>query len=1072
MKFCKIDIKTASAIVCIGLIFRLSLYSFSTFGQTAQEVFGKNRIQYKTISWNFLSTNSIDLYYYKGGEKLAKTASELAEIEFKRVSDLFGFTPYNKIKIFLYLSTNDRLMSNVGLGQNSTLTGGKTNFTKSITEVAYEGSIQNIKKQISAGIAQILIRDMLFGGSLKDAVQNSYLLTLPDWFIGGAIRYASEGDGPEMEDLIREITSRKKIRQPANYLGKESYLIGQSIWFYISEKYGKSSVGNILNLTRIIRNEENAIVGTLGMPYETFLRDWKNFYLTRPTQNKFFLTAPFSGNRIGHNYLNKNYKQIQISADGEYLVYSQDWKGKFQVVTHNIKTNKSHVVFRGGSKAIHQNSEGEFPIICLLPENKILLAYPEKGIWKGMIMSMKGFNRKRLKTFESFHEIYSLQLSQDGKSLAISGSLDNYSDIFLVNMENGRMRRLTNDWYDDLDPFFNSNGDTVLFSSTRLPTDTLEIEKPLPDSKRKLWIYAQSVASTQSKPHLFLQSEGNLYKGRLLKENKIICLADESGTSNIAIFEMKPGFSKSRYLTSSKFNIKDFAFNEDQKVLSFSVRIRMKPSLFLDLSFEPSLFNSKIEPEAFPVGDSSTLQYKQPFAFLMDSNRIDIRNYIFEDDKNYSSGKSTIPGNSRTKKERIKLKKEPKPQIIEIKAPLPYSPIVTANHLTTGLVVNPIPSWGLGALVDFSMHDLFENHHINGGMTYFFSDVEMRNNWSFLEYQYLKKRIDFKLRAERKAIQNSSDIQFVRQRDILQSICATASYPISNAFRFEISPYFQTTKRITFDRNNPQLGGSDFNVFYYGLAGELVFDNTSPTGLNMITGTRIKVRSQYQVANQYSEKQFGEFFFDMRTYQPIHKEITLAIRSTFGSFFGNAPKTYSLGGMDNWLFRSYNVSNEKDDPLRGLNQNSQANFSDEAQSDWLFNRFSTNLRGFQYNAAYGSSYMLFNAEIRIPIVQYFYKGPINSNFWRNLQLTGFTDIGTAWTGVGPFNKNNSLNTKQINDGYFSIKVKTYENPFLTGFGAGARTMFLGYYSKFDVAWGKQNGIIGGPRYYFTLGYDF
>ena len=138
----------------------------------------------------------------------------------------------------------------------------------------------------------------------------------------------------------------------------------------------------------------------------------------------------------------------------------------------------------------------------------------------------------------------------------------------------------------------------------------------------------------------------------------------------------------------------------------------------------------------------------------------------------------------------------------------------------------------------------------------------------------------------------------------------------------------------------------------------------------------------------------------------------------------------------------------------------------------MFNRFATNLRGFKYNSIYGSSFLLFNGELRVPIVRYIYKGPINSNFWRNLQLTTFTDIGSAWTGVGPFNSDNSLNTKVVNEGNFSIKVKSYENPFLIGYGFGARTLVLGYYLKFDVAWGRQNGFTNDPRYYFTFGYDF
>jgi hypothetical protein len=412
--------------------------------------------------------------------------------------------------------------------------------------------------------------------------------------------------------------------------------------------------------------------------------------------------------------------------------------------------------------------------------------------------------------------------------------------------------------------------------------------------------------------------------------------------------------------------------------------------------------------------------------------------------------------------------------IIDIQGPFAYSPRVTANYLTTGLVVSPIPSWGLGALVDFSMHDLFENHRFTGGMTNFFTDMEMRNNVSNLEYQYLKKRVDFKFRADRISIQNTSFTQALRQRDVLYGVSAGASYPISNALRVEVSPYFQTTRRVLFDPNPnvPLLGGKELNINYFGISGEIVFDNTTKLGMNMISGTRFKIKSRYQVANQYADKAFGEVYMDFRTYQPIHKDIIIAFRASYGNFFGAAPKKYMLGGMDNWLFRAYEVSNQKDDPLRGLNQNNQIISSDDAQTDWLFNPYVTNLRGFKYNDIYGSSFLLFNGELRVPIVKYFYRGPINSNFWRNLQLTAFTDIGTSWTGLGPFNPNNSLNTKTITEGNFTINVKSYENPFLTGYGFGARTLVLGYYLKFDMAWGRRNGFTNDPRYYFTFGYDF
>jgi hypothetical protein len=1011
--------------------------------QWANDEFGKNRIQFRKFDWQLLSSQSVDLYFYSGGETLAETAIKISEQEFRRISELFGFTPYHKVKIFLCLSTNDRLMSNLGIGENNYPAGGKTTFTKSVAEVAYEGSLSNLKKQISAGIAQIIIRDMLFGGSLKEALQNSYLLNLPDWFIGGAIRYASEGSGPEMEDFMKELAGRRKIRQPANFVGPESFLIGQSIWNFIGRRYGRSSMGNILNLTRILRNEEKAIVGSLGMPFSVFLREWRMFYLQMPSEG---LSPPPEKQMKGRNFLKKNYRNLCFSPNGDYLFFSCDWKGKFQVKRMEMKSGNTQIIFRGGSKFIQQNSEGEFPALCPLSDGRILVAYPERGFWKAVEMNIDGKNRKNLEWFEQFHEVNCLKLSPDEKLLLAAGSLGAYSDIFVFQLKSGKMKRLTQDWYDDLDPFFSPNSDSVYFSSNRPQQDSM-VEKPLPDYRRKLALHRISVSDPEKGSQIFFQSNGNLTKGQWVENGKIACLDDASGTRNIRILDKLPKANEKIFLSNCIFNIQDFACSPDQGVIAYSTRLRKRPSLFI------SSYAEKMKGVGLLTENLSISAIGSKLNKLPDSLSVDIRNYIFESEK---GGEPDLQQREGKRKERTRLKKDAKNPDVEIQGPLPYARQMTANHLTTGLLIHPIPTWGFGTVLDFSMHDLFENHHINGGLTMFLSDFEFRNNASYLEYQYLRNRIDWKVRADRKAIQNTGLNQLFRQRDILQQFGITASYPFSNAIRLELNPFVQEARRGIFDiRNNPGLGGPDRLTYYWGSMMDLVFDNSIRSNLNQITGTRFHLRASYQVSSSGKELNFGEISGDLRTYIPIHREITLAVRGSAGGFIGNAPKKYLLGGIDNWMFRDYHVSRQKDDPLLGYRDDILSLKSDETQSDWLFNRFCTNLRGYRINAAYGTRFMLMNAELRIPIIRYVYPGPINSNFWRNLQLQAFYDVGAAWSGTGPWNRNNSLNTRTVNEGNFTIRVKSYENPYLASYGFGIRTIVLGYLGRLDVVWPNQ-----------------
>ena len=118
--------------------------------------------------------------------------------------------------------------------------------------------------------------------------------------------------------------------------------------------------------------------------------------------------------------------------------------------------------------------------------------------------------------------------------------------------------------------------------------------------------------------------------------------------------------------------------------------------------------------------------------------------------------------------------------------------------------------------------------------------------------------------------------------------------------------------------------------------------------------------------------------------------------------------------------------------------------------------------------------MLFNSELRIPIIQYLSRKPIYSGFFRNLQLTAFGDAGSTYSGSNPFNENNSYNTQiqPSNGNAFSAVVTNFRNPLLIGYGFGMRTTILGFYGKADMAWGQEDYKQSGPKFYFTLGYDF
>jgi hypothetical protein len=384
-----------------------------------------------------------------------------------------------------------------------------------------------------------------------------------------------------------------------------------------------------------------------------------------------------------------------------------------------------------------------------------------------------------------------------------------------------------------------------------------------------------------------------------------------------------------------------------------------------------------------------------------------------------------------------------------IAGPYRYDTRFMVDNVSSALYVDPL--LGLGLQFKAVLTDVLENQRLDASL---FGLFDLRTSNIRLAYTNLTHRYDWSLAYQKQSYFFDAGVGGVRFGR--HEFAPTISYPLTHNLSLRGGPRFMNiTRTILGDISTD----NDQSFNYAGANAELVFDNTLITGVNMMQGTRMKASVLNLKNLNDGGLSYGKFVIDLRHYQKISRSLIWANRASYGQFFGPRAQVFRLGGMDNWLNAGYADS-------RFLNNYSGV--------DQVFGQeFVTNLRGFDYGARNGPRYLLFNSELRFPIVQYFARRPIYSGFFRNLQLSAFTDAGTAYSGNNPFSTDNSANTRQREySPYFSATVINFQNPFLIGYGAGVRTSLLGFYGKFDVAWGQQNYVTSSAHYYFTLGYDF
>ncbi|GAB3871277.1 hypothetical protein GCM10028824_20880 [Hymenobacter segetis] len=1059
--------------------------------QTAQEPFGRVRVQYKDFRWQQLSTQNFNVMYYDGGQASARHAAEYAEKELQRITALIGYYPYSKSTLLFYNSVGDLRQSNIGLtATQQQINGGETPLARmSKVQIAFTGEETEFKRQLSTQITEVLLNDMMYGGSLKEVLQSSYLLQLPDWFIGGASAYAAEGWSVDMDGYMRDMTKQYPTgNRTAPFFLRNSKLAGQSIWNYVAERYGYTTIQNILNLTRITRDVEVGISSSLNVPFKVFLKDWLTYYRELNGQPVATLVEPDKKFRqSGRNRHADVFSQPIVSPNGQQVAYAQNEGGRYRVMVVDRDGRHRRTLSRGGYHTPDQQVETRLPVLAWHGNSQVAVAEMSRGEMalhlrdadgRGLVRRVREAIRfsRPASLFAAYDQILSMSYSPDGKALVFSAVRNGQNDIYLLRAGSRKVEQLTDDLFDDVQPVFLPGGQGLVFSSNRY-LDSLGRARPatFQNVVNNYDLFQYHLDGRPVPVETLVSTISNETRPRAISDDEILYLGEESGVRALYRYSLKT--KQHALLTNWLPNTQDFDYSPLTSALVFVAPAQSRDILYVYPEYplpttlpltktarQQTLEERSAAPRpatpkpAAPAATQAATTVTQPAdtADTRPANRrkaneaVNTSDYQFEEDEPAQAASAKrrrlTPTAASTAAAATAKAQSEAPALT---GPFRYDTRFMADNVSTSLYMDPL--LGLGLQFKAALTDVLENQRIDASL---FGLFDLRTSNIRASYTNLTKRYDWSIAYQKQAY--FFDLDDGRYRYGRHEIAPTIAYPLTHNLSVRGGPRFVSISRTRLGDVSTQ---SDQSYNYLGYNGELVFDNSINTGVNMVSGTRLKA-SVLNLTNLNSQSlSFGKFVVDLRHYQKISRSIVWANRASYGQFFGPRPQVFRIGGMDDWLNGGYTGS-------RFL--------TDYQAPDQVFNQeFVTNLRGFDYSARSGPRYVLFNSELRIPIVQYFAHRPIYSGFFRNLQLVGFTDAGTAYSGTNPFGTDNSANTKikQFNQ-YFGATVTNFSNPLLVGYGVGARTTLLGFYGKVDVAWGQEDYVTHGPKFYFTLGYDF
>ncbi len=1054
--------------IIISLAFILLMPFSDAFGQ-----FGKNKVQYKSFTWYYIQSDHFDIYYSQEGPMLAEFTARAAEDALKSIQESFRYRINNRITIIIYNSQNDFQETNVTDVYLSEGIEGFTELFKNRVVIQFQGSYKQFRHLIHHELVHAVVNDMFYGGSLQNIISKNIATYIPLWFNEGMAEYQALGWDTNTDMFIRDAAISGYLPDVQNLGGYFAYRGGQSVFYYIANKYGKEKIGELINKLKSTGNVEDAFKASIGLTLKEFNERWKKeirktFWpdiAIREDPDEF--AKRLTDHREDGGFYNTS---PAISPQGDKIAFISNRDYYFDVFLMSAIDGK--II----KKLVEGNRSPDFEELNILtpglswsPDGSKIALSAKSGGWD-VIYIIDIESRKRNTLPVRLDGIRSVTWSPDGKWIAFVGQTPRQSDLYIFNLETEELKNLTDDIFSDDDPAWSYDGKFIFFASDRGEY----ISKDMYDDKLRIYnhdysqtdIYAIEV-ETQRITRLTDMSHSDESSPVAGPDGtEILFISDVNGINNI--YKLKINLDEVDMdrpvimydpvpVTNSLNGLYQLSTSYDGKKIVFTSLYQAAFNIFMmNNPFEIDLKMDKLEPTVYIANlldeknsdkrifepetelsdtleavsdkiDTTDISQRESKVYG-DSIQIDFGSYVFGDDA------AKVPQDSVVnEKFQLTDNLDQHGDYILNRYKITFSPdLVYANAGYNTL-------YGLIGTTVISFSDVLGNHRLIGVTSL---QIDLKNSDYGLAYYYLPERINYGLEVFHTArfvfLSRREGVNLFRFRNF--GAVGSASYPLNRFYRLDMGLSWLNLSSENLDNPNVETE----KISYIIPSASFVHDNVLWGYTSPVDGTRYRFDLFGNPGFGKNKLSFFSLVGDYRTYFRMGADYSFGLRFSGGYSGGSNPQRFFIGGIDNWINRTFATN---DIPV-------------ESASDFAFLTAALPLRGYNYAEQIGTKYALLNMELRFPLIKYLLTGALPILF-SNVLGVAYIDVGSAWNDT---KKLRFFQRDQFNN--------VVSKDLLIGTGLGARIFLLYFLVRFDVAWAYNVDGFSKPKYYISLGADF
>jgi hypothetical protein len=465
----------------VGAMAALAVVSFGTplHAQTPfVPYFGKNQIRYDTFRWHIYTTDHFEIYYYPETEQHLERVASYAESAYQQISADLKHDLAFKVPLIVFKTSSEFQEQNVVPGAAQEGVGAFAEPYRDRMVLPIDEPPDLLYRLIVHELTHIFEFDIIPQGLIRRSVPLWVNEGLSDYMTGAwrpidlmTIRDAA------VSDIVPKMTDLEGYGGFSN--PRLIYNLGHAVFEFIESKWGKEGLRQYLFSLRksVIGGGEDAYEEAFHLKPEDFDQQFEKYLKDRfkPFRDK-ERPADYGRNLVPNPQRTKytTVLSVEPSPSGE-LIAAMTGNRKDQELDLVLLSAKDGTVVRNLTPGFDQSygftyivtPGGRWNTVSWMswsPKGDAIAYFVRTEKERALIIqnAVTGKLENRI-PMKSVDDPESPAIAPDGRHVAFSALRGAIGDIFMLDLDTGKIENLTDDAFADYGPTFSPDGSYIVY---------------------------------------------------------------------------------------------------------------------------------------------------------------------------------------------------------------------------------------------------------------------------------------------------------------------------------------------------------------------------------------------------------------------------------------------------------------------------------------------------------------------------------------------------------------------------------------------------------------------------------